>query len=95
MAIGHEQMEVERAALAPGVQEYGWIGAPSRVGGWAQAGGGGSFRLLPTRVSTGEHHYINWVGEDSAEPSDVSIWDSTDRRVNFLVACVPGPDSVF
>jgi hypothetical protein len=43
MAIGHEQMEVERAALAPGVQEYGWIGVPSRVGGWAQAGGGGSF----------------------------------------------------
>jgi hypothetical protein len=82
MAIGHEQMEVERAALAPGVQEYGWIGAPSRVGGWAQVGGGGSF-------------YINWVGEDSVEPSHVLIWDSIGGRVNVLVACAHGPDSVF
>jgi hypothetical protein len=86
MAIGHEQMEVERAAAGL-ARRRASAGELKQV----EAAPSGSF----LHVSTGEHHYINWVGEDSAEPSHVSIWDSIGGRVNVLVACVPGPDSVF
>jgi hypothetical protein len=60
MAIGHEQMEVEHAALAPGSSVLDWRTVAHR-----RLGSSRWRRLLPTRVSTGDHHYINWVGEDS------------------------------